>query len=172
MKTILIAAAILVAGIAIGFVSREKTVRSLRKRLKALRSSGSGNPMVEGMTTHEKYLYYKMLDGLQSGTAFRNIRKQITQNGLLRSITRLFFVTTQISALVWVYTSYGIAIYSTVMLGQVYTMAELSEPAIHTILGVGSLKVLENIFEHNEGVVFGRNKQEEHPPDDGGDTEV
>ena len=37
-------------------------------------------------------------------------------------------------------------------------MAELSEPAIHTILGVGFLKVLENIFEHNEGVVFGKSK--------------
>lgn len=85
---------------------------------------------------------------------------------LLRSVTRLIFVTTQISALVWVFTSYGIAIYSTVFLQQVYTMAELSEPAIHTILGVGFLKVLENIFEHNEGAVFGRNKQEECPSSD------
>ncbi len=76
--------------------------------------------------------------------------------GFLRSVTKLIFVTTQISALIWVFTSYGIAIYSTVKLGQVYTMAELSEPAIHTILGVGFLKVLENIFEHNEGPVFGR----------------
>ncbi len=75
--------------------------------------------------------------------------------GFLRSITKFIFVTTQSSALIWVYTSYGIAIYSTVVLGQVYTMAELSEPAIHTILGGGFLKVLENIFEHNEGLVFG-----------------
>ena len=82
---------------------------------------------------------------------------------LLRSVTRLIFVTTQVSALVWVFTSYGIAIYSTVRLGQVYTMAELSEPAIHTILGVGVLKVLENIFEHNEGAVFGRSKEEDTP---------
>ena len=79
---------------------------------------------------------------------------------ILRSVTRLIFVTTQISALVWVYTSYGIAIYSTVHLGQVYTMAEFSEPAIHTILGVSFLKVLENIFEHNNGPVFGRSKNE------------
>lgn len=164
MKTILIAAAALVVGIAIGIVSREKTVRSLRKRLKALRSSGSGNPMVDGMTTHEKYLYYKMLDGLQSGAALRSTRKPLTQISLLKSVTRLIFVTTQISALVWVFMSYGIAIYSTVFLQQVYTMAELSEPAIHTILGVGVLKVLENIFEHNEGVVFGKSKLEEYPP--------
>ena len=85
---------------------------------------------------------------------------------VLMGVTRLIFVTTQISALLWVYTSYGIAIYSTVRLGQVYTMAELSEPAIHTILGVGFLKVLENIFEHNDGPVFGRTKQKD-PPEGG-----
>lgn len=86
--------------------------------------------------------------------------------GLLRSVTRLLFVTTQISALVWVFLSYGIAIYATVRLRQVYTMAELSEPAIHTILGVGVLKVLENIFEHNDSPVFGRS-QNERPPEGG-----
>ena len=41
--------------------------------------------------------------------------------------------------------SYGIAIYSTVWLEQVYTMSELSAPAIQTILGTGFLKVLENV---------------------------
>ena len=49
-------------------------------------------------------------------------------------------------------------------------MAELSEPAIHTILGVGVLKVLENIFEHNDGPVFGRSK-ENAPPEGGGESE-
>lgn len=83
----------------------------------------------------------------------------------LRGVTRMIFVTTQVSALVWVYTSYAIAIYSTVRLGQVYTMAELSEPAIHTILGVGFLKVLENIFEHNDGPVFGHAKEDTYEND-------
>ncbi len=82
---------------------------------------------------------------------------------LLHGITELLFVTTQVSALVWVFISYGIAIYAAVRLGQVYTMAELSEPAIHTILGVGFLKVLENIFEHNDSPVFGRSKKENPP---------
>lgn len=77
----------------------------------------------------------------------------------IRSVTRLMFVTTQVSAVVWVFISYAIAIYSTIALQQVYTMAELSEPAIHTILGVGALKVLENIFEHNDGAVFGRSNK-------------
>ncbi len=95
----------------------------------------------------------------------RRLKKRIktlrdnSEKAVLLSVTRLIFITTQISALVWVFTSYAIAIYSTVCLQQVYTMSELSEPAISTILGVGVLKVLENIFEHNEGVVFGRSRK-------------
>ena len=92
--------------------------------------------------------------------------KQLLTKAKLMQITRFIFVTTQISALIWVFTSYGIAIYSTIKLGQVYTMAELSEPAIHTILGVGFLKVLENIFEHNDGAVFGRSKGGEEDEQD------
>lgn len=97
----------------------------------------------------------------------RRLKKRIktlrdnSEKAVLLSVTRLIFITTQISALVWVFTSYAIAIYSTVCLQQVYTMSELSEPAISTILGVGVLKVLENIFEHNEGVVFGRSRKAE-----------
>ena len=96
------------------------------------------------------------------------MRRGKRERGLarLRGVTRWIFVTTQVSALLWVYASYGIAVYATVRLGQVYTMAELSEPAIHTILGVGILKVLENIFEHNDGPVFGRSS-EDSPPDGG-----
>ena len=85
-------------------------------------------------------------------------KKHLMTKTKLLQITRFIFITTQISALIWVFTSYGIAIYSTVKLGQVYTMAELSEPAIHTILGVSFLKVLENIFEHNNSVIFGQSK--------------
>lgn len=88
----------------------------------------------------------------------------------LRGVTRLLFVTTQFCALVWVFISYAIAIYSTVRLQQVQTLAELSEPAIRTILGVSVLKVVENIFEHNDGPVFGRS-QNENPPEYGGEEE-
>lgn len=85
--------------------------------------------------------------------------RQSPSSAVLLSVTRLIFVTTLLSALVWVFISYAIAIYATVRLGQVYTMAELSEPAIHTILGVSFLKVLENIFEHNNGPIFGESKE-------------
>lgn len=76
------------------------------------------------------------------------------------SITKIIFLTSQISALVWVFISYGIAIYSTIVLEKVYTMSELSEPAINIIIGVTALKVLENIFEHNNGGIFGTTHKE------------
>ena len=64
-----------------------------------------------------------------------------------------------LAALVWVTISYMIAIYSTVRLAQPFPAVELSEQAIETILGVNVLKVLENIFEHNDGPVFGTNNK-------------
>lgn len=88
----------------------------------------------------------------------------------LKSVTRFLFLTTQICALVWVFISYGLAIYATLCLGEVYTMAELSEPAITTLLGVAALKVVGNVFEHNDGGLFGHSKTEDETTtnDDGG----
>lgn len=77
-----------------------------------------------------------------------------------RSVTRTLFVTTQLAALGWVSMSYLIAAYATVRLGQVFPVEELSEQAIETILGVNFLKVIENIFEHNDGPVFGKSNTE------------
>lgn len=79
----------------------------------------------------------------------------------LKSVTRRLFVTTQIAALFWVSLSYLIALYATVRLGQVFPVADLSKQAIETILGVNVLKVVENIFEHNDGPVFGTSKEPE-----------
>ena len=87
----------------------------------------------------------------------------------MRSVTRLLFVTTQLAALAWVSVSYVIAVYATVRLEQPFPVVELSQQAITTILGVNALKVLENIFEHNEGMVFGRSRQEDKPPNEGGE---
>lgn len=77
----------------------------------------------------------------------------------MKSITRALFLTTQLAALVWVSASYGIAIYATVRLGQPFPVAELSQQAITTILGVNALKVVENIFEHNNGGLFGHREK-------------
>lgn len=79
----------------------------------------------------------------------------------MKSVTRLLFVTTQLAALVWVSASYLIAIYATVKLEQPFPVVELSQQAITTILGSTALKVVENIFEHNDGPVFGRTKESE-----------
>ena len=79
----------------------------------------------------------------------------------LRSVTRRLFVTTQIAALGWVTMSYLIALYATVRLGQVFPVVDLSKQAIETILGVNVLKVAENIFEHNDGALFGRSNAAE-----------
>ena len=71
------------------------------------------------------------------------------------SITRILFITTQLAALGWVSISYLIAAYATIRLGQPYPVVELSQQAITTILGTTALKVVENIWEHNDGGIFG-----------------
>lgn len=75
------------------------------------------------------------------------------------SVTKFLFLVTQVAAIIWVSISYVIALYSTVYLGQVFPAVELSQQAIDTILGVSVLKVTENIFEHNDSVIFGSSKQ-------------
>ena len=107
---------------------------------------------------------------------YRHLRKRLRElragqerRNLLRSVTRFLFVTTQVFALVWVTWSYVIATYSTVVLEQPFPVETLSDRAIITILGVSALKVVENIFEHNEGVVFGQSQSEDDPPDEGGE---
>lgn len=76
------------------------------------------------------------------------------------SITRLLYITTQVFALFWVTLSYGIAIYATIYLAQPFPVVELSQQAIITILGVNVAKTVENIFEHNDGMLFGKNNKE------------
>lgn len=89
-------------------------------------------------------------------------RKQKSVNNMAsKSITKWLFVTTQISALIWVFLSYGIAIYSMINLGQVYTLSEVFDPAITTILGAVALKTVGNIFEHNNGGIFGESDSKE-----------
>ena len=81
------------------------------------------------------------------------------------SVTRILFVTTQIAALLWVSVSYAIAAYATVKYGEVFPVVELSQQAIETILGVNIIKGVQNIWEHNDGGIFGRSKGEEDDED-------
>lgn len=85
-------------------------------------------------------------------------KKKVNKKNRMKSITRWLFVTTQIAALCWVSLSYLIAIYSTVRLGVPFPVEELSRQAIESILGITALKVVENIFEHNSGSIFGQSE--------------
>lgn len=79
----------------------------------------------------------------------------------MKSVTRILFITTQVAALGWVSVSYIIALYSTVRLSQPAPITELSQQAITTLLGVTTLKVIENIFEHNDSKVFGTSNKKD-----------
>lgn len=78
-------------------------------------------------------------------------------NKRFKSITRWLFITGQFFALIWVSTSYILAAYATFVLGQPFPIETLSEQAIVVLLGTLSAKVIENIFEHNNGGIFGKN---------------
>ena len=97
----------------------------------------------------------------------KELRSGQKRPSILRSVTRFLFVTTQVCAIIWVSWSYVIATYSTIVLAQPFPVEELSRQAIITLLGMSGLKVVENIFEHNEGVVFGQSRPEDDPPDEG-----
>ncbi len=127
MKTVLIAAAALIVGLAAGYLLGEATIRHLRKRLRELRA---GKAPVS----------------------------------IFQSVTKFLFITSQVFAIIWVSLSYAIAIYATVRLEQAFPVTELSQQAIITIIGAMALKVVENVFEHNEGLVFGRSPGAVGPP--------
>lgn len=73
-----------------------------------------------------------------------------------RSVTAFLYMTTQVASIVWVSTSYLLAGYATVALGQPFPVTDLSTQAIVTLLGNGVLKTVENLFEHNNGGIFGQ----------------
>lgn len=76
------------------------------------------------------------------------------------SVTRRLFLLTQIAAIVWVSWSYLLATYALVVLRELEPLMELSQDVVNVILGVAALKVLGNIFEHNNGPVFGTSTKE------------
>lgn len=94
----------------------------------------------------------------------RSLRKSITE-ARLRSVTRILFVASMTAAICWVSCSYIIAGYATVFLGQPFPVEDLSDRAITALLGVNAMKVLENLFEHNDGGLFGKTNKKT-----GGDT--
>ena len=96
------------------------------------------------------------LGGIAVALLFSRILQKNVTEARMRSVTRILFITTQIAAICWVSCSYIIAGYATVFLGQAFPVVELSDRAITAILGVSVLKVVENLFEHNDGGPFGK----------------
>ena len=112
-----------------------------------------------------------------SAATIRHLRRRLKElragqerPNIIRSITRFLFVTAQVFAIVWVTWSYVIATYSTVVLMQPFPAEELSREAVRTILGVGVLKVVENVFEHNNGRVFGHSRTEDNLSNEDGEV--
>lgn len=83
-------------------------------------------------------------------------RKPRKPKKLKISITKFLFVTTQIFVFAWISISYMIAIYATVKLEQPFPVVELSGQAMGVILGNVGMKTVSNIFEHNNGGLFGK----------------
>ena len=71
-------------------------------------------------------------------------------------VTRRLYVVTLWGCIAWISASYLMAGYALVVLGQVYTLTELSKPALTALTVTLGSKVLGNIFEHNDGAVFGQ----------------
>lgn len=84
------------------------------------------------------------------------------------SITRFIQITTQIFALIWVSTSYILAGYSTICLGDPFPITDLSIQAIVVLLGNNAIKGIENIAEHNDSKLFGTSNKKETNNDDRG----
>lgn len=77
-----------------------------------------------------------------------------------KSITRWLFITSQFSAIIWVSLSYIYAGFATFALSEPFPIETLSEQAITVLIGTLSAKIVENIFEHNNGGIFGSNDSE------------
>lgn len=73
----------------------------------------------------------------------------------LHSITRFLFTTMQISAITWVSISYLLAAYQTIVLQIPFPAEELSGKAIDSILVGLGIKMIGNIFEHNDSKILG-----------------
>ena len=92
--------------------------------------------------------------------------KTRTKKSILLSVTKWLYVIIPVAAICWVTISYLIAGYATVRFGQPFPVVELSQSAIDAILGVAMLKTAGNIFEHNDGFIFGKSREREDVHED------
>ena len=99
------------------------------------------------------------LGGAEAGFGAGWVLSRRTRPGLTRaqaaSVTRQIFVVTLWAGIAWISTSYLMAVYAMAVLGQVYTLTELSRPALEALVITMGSKVISNIFEHNNNKFFG-----------------
>lgn len=92
---------------------------------------------------------------------------------LLSGVTAFIYIATLIMSLIWITMTYIFAGYATFKLGQPLPVEELSSQALIATVGVVVAKTVANIFEHNNGGIFGTsdNMNEVDNVVEGGDTE-
>lgn len=71
------------------------------------------------------------------------------------NLTAWLFTITTIAAIFWISVSYMMGVYALKVLDSTELLIELSREAMVTILGVNLMKVVMNLFEHNNGGIFG-----------------
>lgn len=74
---------------------------------------------------------------------------------LIRGVTAFIYIATLIMSLIWITMTYIFAGYATFKLGQPLPVEELSSQALIATVGVVVAKTVANIFEHNNGGIFG-----------------
>lgn len=73
----------------------------------------------------------------------------------LQTFTNVMYCLILIAGIVWISLSYVIGIYGVVRFAQVEPLIELSRDVVKCIMVVVITKTIANIFEHNDGPVFG-----------------
>lgn len=84
----------------------------------------------------------------------RKLRK--ARQNLFAGVTKFLYITTQICLIIWISISYSVAIYATIKLGQPLPVVELSGQAMGALICNGGMKTVSNLFEHNNGGLFGK----------------
>ena len=79
----------------------------------------------------------------------------------LKRVTEFMFLLTTLCAVLWVTNTCALAWYATVKLGQPFPLEALSSDIITVILGALALKVIGNIFEHNDSAIFGTSRKDD-----------
>lgn len=92
---------------------------------------------------------------------------------LMRGVTAFIYMATLIMSLIWITMTYIFAGYATFKLGQPLPVEELSSQALVATVGVVVAKTVANIFEHNNGGIFGTSDSMNNADEvvEGGDEE-